>query len=415
MEATIPIVSVTGTNGKTTVVRMMAHAFSNAGKRVGVTTSDGIRIEGERVQKEEAINSQFAHKFLFDQSPEIAILEIGHREILNQSFGYELSDAAVITNIQPDHLGQDGIENISDLLQIKSLVAERVKAGGTLVLNADDELLVRLASDPRINGKSKTIVYFSLKPNHITLKRHTLAGGTAYTVRNNWIIEATGMGETPIIEIKKIPVTLGGLAEFNVANALAAVAACRAQDLTIKEIADALSSFQAEQHNPGRANLYEVDGAYVFLDHAHNPEAFRSFCKLTSAWDDGAGRIIGLVAVPSDRANSLIMQTGRIAARNFHRIIIRENADLCGRASGETAQILLYAVRDEAPDCDCQIVSDESEALKREITRLQPRDILVCFYENYDLARSILERCEARPATYIEEISENSFYNFRHA
>ncbi|MEP6923914.1 MAG: Mur ligase family protein [Pyrinomonadaceae bacterium] len=411
----IPLISVTGTNGKTTVTRIIAHVFEKAGSCVGMTTTDGIWIDGECIKKGDTTGPQSARVVLSSPLVEVAVLETARGGIVRRGLGYDWSDVAVITNIQPDHFGQDGIENINDILRIKSLIAERVRAGGTLVLNADDELLARLANEPRISSVRKNIVYFSLKPNHITLKRHTLSGGTAYTARNGWLVEASRMGETPIIKIEEIPIALGGFAEFNLANVLAAVAACRAQNLTIEQIASSLRSFQAEQHNHGRADLYEVDGAYVFLDYGHNPEAFKSICKMTAKWDNGGRRVIGIIAVPGDRANSLVMQAGRIAARGFHRVVIREDADLRGRATGEVAQILLYSVRDEVPDCDCQIILDESEALRREIARLQPGDILVSFYENYELVRSILDLCDAQPVSRIDEFPNRSFFNFRQA
>lgn len=411
----IPLISVTGTNGKTTVTRLISHIFKEAGNRVGMTTTDGVWVNNKCVATGDTTGPKSAKVVLSDPTVEVAVFETAREGIARRGLGYDWSDVGVITNIQPDHFGQDGIENTNDILSIKSLVAERVRIGGTLVLNADDELLVRLANEPRFQNLQRNIVYFSLKPNHITVKRHTLTGGTAYTLRNGWLVEATKTGETQIIEIKEIPVALGGFAEFNVANALAAVAACRSQNLAVKQIADALRKFQAEQHNHGRANLYEVDGGYVFLDYGHNPEAFKSICKMAAKWDDGERRITGIIAVPGDRANSLVMQAGRVAARGFHRLVIREDADLRGRERGEVAQILAYAAKDEVPDCDCQIILDEAEALKREITRLQRGDILVCFYENFDLVRGILTRCEARPATLINETPKHTFYNFRHA
>ena len=413
--ARIPIISITGTNGKTTVTRMIAHAFAEAGKCVGMTTTDGIWINGECVTRGDTTGPKSARVVLSDPTVEVAVLETARGGIVRSGLGYDWSDVSIITNIQPDHFGQDGIENVDDILYIKSLVAERVREGGTLILNADDELLARLENEPRIKKIPKNIVYFSLKPNHITLKRHILAGGTAYTLRSGWLVEATCAGETPIVHISDISVAFGGLAEFNVANALAAVAACRAQDLEIKQIAHALKSFRAAEHNAGRANLFEVDGAYVFLDYGHNPQAFKSICKMAANWHDDERRITGIIGVPGDRANSLITEAGRIAARSFHRLVIREDADSRGREPGETAQILYQAVKETAPETDCRIILDESEALRREITRLQEGDILVCFYEKFDLVQSILEKCEARPTTTIEDVPRRSFYSFKHA
>lgn len=411
----IPVVSITGTNGKTTVTRLIAHAFAEAGNCVGMTTTDGIWIGGECISKGDTTGPKSARAVLSDPTVDVAVLETARGGIVRGGLAYDWSDVSVITNIQSDHFGQDGIENVDDILYIKSLLAERVREGGTLVLNADDELLARLANQPSITRVNKNIVYFSLKPSHITIKRHIMSGGTAYTVRNGWIVETTWMRETPMIQVSDIPIALGGFAEFNIANVLAATAACRAQGLEVEQIAAAFGSFQAEQHNHGRANLFEFEGAYIFLDYGHNPEAFKSVCRMAAHWNDGERRVNGVIGVPGDRCNDLIEQAGRIAAQGFHRITVKEDADLRGRAKGEVAQLLYQSVKEETPEIDCQIILDEAEALRREITRLQPGDILVCFFEKFDRVRGILDICEAVPTKQIEEVPIRSFYNFRHA
>lgn len=402
-QSRIPIISITGTNGKTTVTRMISHVFSSAGKRVGTTTTGGIWIGGDCIAEGDTTGPSSARAVLNDPTVEIAVLETARGGIVKRGLGYDWSDVAIITNIQADHIGQDGIESVEDILEIKSLVAERVREGGTLVLNADDAHLARLADDQRVNKIPKQIVYFSLKPNHVLLRRHVSAGGTAHTVKNGWIVELAPEGEFHLGHVSEIPATFNGQADFNVANALAAIAACRAQNVPSQQVMAALGEFRAARHNEGRFNLYHVNDGYVLIDYAHNPEAVKAVCRMAAKWQDGERRVTGIVTAPGNRDDELIAEIGRVAARGFNRVIVREDADLCGRRSGEVAEILYNAVKTEAPEIDCRIILDEAEALKRQISLMREGDIIVCFYENFEAMREILAKWDVQPASDVEK------------
>jgi cyanophycin synthetase len=403
VQSRIPVVSVTGTNGKTTVARMIAHVFATNGNRVGMTTTSGIWIGGECIATGDTTGPASARVVLNDPTVEVAVLETARGGLLRRGLGYDWADVGILTNIGADHIGQDGIETIEDILHIKSLVAERVRAGGTLVLNADDKLLARLADAPEIKREPKRIVCFSLKANHLLLHRHVSSGGTAYAVKNGWITEMSAEGEFRLARVGEIPATVGGLADFNVANVLAAIAACRAENLASEKIVAALREFRSAEHNEGRFNLYRANGGYVLVDYAHNSEAVKAICRMAANWQDGARRVTGIVTAPGDRDNDLIKQVAREAVRGFNRVVFREDADLRGRAPGEIAQIMLAAAKDEAPDVDCRIILDESEALRRQISLMREEDIVVCFYENFDVVREVLARCDAEPTESIEE------------
>lgn len=402
-ESRIPIISIAGTNGKTTVARMISHVFSKAGKRVGTATTADTRMDDECIATGDAIKPDSARAVLSDSTIEVAVLETACGEIANCGLGYDWSDAAVITNVQADYTGQGGIETVEDVICINSLVAERMKAGGTLILNADDEFLARLANEPRITKVSTQIVYFSLRPNHILLRRHVSAGGTAYTVKNGSIVELAPEGALRLGRVAEIPATLNGQADFNVANALAAIAACRAQNVPSWQIMAALGEFRSEEHNEGRSNFYNVNDGYVLIDYGRNPEAVKAICRLAAKWHNGERRVTGIVAVAGNTNNELIGQVGRIAAAGFHRVIVRENADLRGRRRGEVAEILYNAIKREAPEIDCRIILDESEALKREISVMREGDVVVCFYENFGSMKEILAKWDAQPAREVAE------------
>ncbi|GAX88674.1 cyanophycin synthetase [Effusibacillus lacus] len=384
----IPIISVTGTNGKTTTTRMIGHILAATGKTIGMTTTDGIFINGRCIMKGDTTGPISAKAVLSDTLVEAAVLETARGGIVRSGLGYDWSDVGVITNIQPDHIGQDGIEQLEDILHIKSLVAERVREGGTLVLNADDERLAGLMTIPRLRKVKKNVVYFSLQPDHPLIKRYLAANGTAFFLKNDWIVEAKGQTENKIVHTCDIPITMGGTAEFHIANALAAIAACRGYGMTRERIASAISTFRSDWHNPGRTNLFQVANGYVMVDYGHNPDSFAAVSKMASLWE--GRRVTGIVGVPGDRDNSVVELAARVAAKGFGRLIVKEDKDLRGRLRGEVANIMYKAIRDEVPNRECKIILDECEALSQAVREMQPGEIIVIFYEKLEPVMKVL-------------------------
>jgi cyanophycin synthetase len=310
----------------------------------------------------------------------------------------------VLTNIQPDHFGQDGIESLEDLVYIKSLVAERVRDGGTLVLNADDEHLARLADEPRVRADLKRVVYFSLRANHVLVRKHLDAGGTAFYVRNGRVCEATGNEQWEVLTPSDVPVTLGGKAEFQVANVLACVAACRALGVEREQIAEGLRTFRAAADNPGRVNVFRLPaGGHAVLDYGHNPNAFAALCQMAARWH--RGHVTGIVGVPGDRSDELVEEAARIAARGFRRVVIKEDEDPRGRRPGEVAEIMRRVINEAAPWLDCSVVPCEEQALRRELKRLGPDEIVVMFYDKLDPLRRVLAEFGAEPVETIEGLA----------
>ncbi|MGE0133424.1 MAG: cyanophycin synthetase [Blastocatellales bacterium] len=398
----IPIISITGTNGKTTITRMIAHVFSEKGMTVGVTTTDGIYIGGREIVKGDTTGPLSAQTVLSDPSVEIAVLETARGGIVRGGLGYDWSDVSIISNVRLDHVGQDGIETLDDLLYIKSLVAERVREGGTLILNADDEHLAQLMESERVGRVKKNMVYFSMHPPHVLIRRHLATGGSAFLYKDGWIVEAAGGSEARLAQASDIPVTLGGAAAFNIANALAASAACRAQGVSRDDVAAALKAFRGDLHNAGRAGLFELYGGYVLVDYGHNPDAFTAVCQMAAKWS--GRRVTGVIGVPGDRDDWVVEQAGRAAARGFERIIIKEDGDLRGRRSGEIASLLHRAVMSEAPERHCRIVLDEVAALRIAVNDIEPGDVIVIFYEKLDPALDLLKQLGATPAQSVPRL-----------
>jgi cyanophycin synthetase len=307
----------------------------------------------------------------------------------------------VLTNIGPDHIGQDGIESVEDIVEIKALVAERVRAGGTLILNADDEHLQRLTEIRRVREPERKLVYFSLSENSSFIEAHRAKGGTAYFVRGGRVVEANGAEQQEILSVSDVPLTMNGAAEFQVANLLASVAAARAYGLTAEQVASSMRSFRSTSDNPGRANLYRVGRGFVMVDYGHNPDAFEAVCRMAAKWEDR--RVTGIIGVPGDRDNSVIEAAGRVAARGFHRVIIKEDKDLRGRERGEVARLLCEAVNDESPITECHIVLDEIEALRSEIEGMSDGQVVIVFYDKLEPVLELLDEAGAQPVSTIAE------------
>ncbi|HLL16236.1 MAG TPA: cyanophycin synthetase [Pyrinomonadaceae bacterium] len=402
-EARIPIISITGTNGKTTVTRLIGHVLQEMRWSVGMTTTDGIHIGGELVARGDTTGPHSARVVLSDPTVEVAVLETARGGITRRGLGYDWSDISIITNIREDHIGQDGIRDIEDLVHIKSLVAERVREGGTLILNADDEQCVRLIENSRVRRTDKQFIYFSLDDNNLLIRKYMDIGGGAFFVRDGRIVEAAGGEEHEVAAIADIPLTMGGTARFQVSNVLAAVAACRAHGVTRENIAAALKTFSNAEHNPGRANLYRVGAGYVMVDYGHNPDAFDAVSRMAALWQ--GRRVTAILGVPGDRDDRLIEESGRIAARGFQRIIIKEDKDLRGRRKGEVAGLLCRTVNAESPERECLTVLDEIQAFSNELPAMREGDVIVVFYDKLEPVLEVLARHGAVPAESIGEIA----------
>lgn len=399
-DARIPIISVTGTNGKTTVTRLAGHILTNSGKTVGITTSDGIFVGHQEVAKGDTTGPISARAILCDPGIEVAVLETARGGIVKRGLGYDWSDVGIITNIQPDHFGQDGIESVEDVLHIKKLVAERVKDGGTLVLNADDPLLAPLAENGLSEGRK--VVLFSLDSANPLVQRHCANGGSGYFLRNGWIFEAAQKKETAIIEARDVPITFLGTARFNIANALASVAAVRALGLSVMDTEKGLRSFNPGRDNSGRANIYRVGRGYVLVDYGHNPEAIRAVSQMTSLWS--GRKVTGVIAIPGDRSDEMLKMGALSAAEGFDKLIVREDLDLRGRACGEVAGILCKAVQEQNAATPCVIELDEPRAYQRAVSEMEEGEVVVYFYDELDLMKKMLDDSGAVPLENIAEL-----------
>lgn len=393
----IPIISVTGTNGKTTTSRMIAQIFQTQGLTVGRTTTGGIWIGQDKVTAGDTTGPRSARSVLSDPSVDVAVLECARGGLMREGLAFDWSDVGVITNIQADHFGQDGIEDEEDILHVKSVIADRVKAGGTVVLNAADPYLVKIQDMPRFQKIQRSLAYFALDPANPVIRQHLRQGGIAYYVKHSWVIEARGPGvdETRLVFLPDLPCTWGGHAGFQIENVLAAVAAARAQGVERDVIANALREFRSDRDNPGRANFYRVGAGQVLLDFGHNPAAIAAIGR---AARPGASRLTAIVGVPGDRIHTLIEQSGEAAAQEFDRLIVREDKDRRGREPGHAAELLLQAAKRLAPHKDCCMILDELQALDKALDEMIPGETIVVFFDCMETVANRLVELGAVPS-----------------
>jgi cyanophycin synthetase len=379
---------------------MISHILSETGSKVGMTTTDGIYLGGEQIAFGDMTGPVSAKTILGDKAVEIAVLETARGGIVRRGLGYDWSDISIITNVSEDHIGQDGIESVEDLINIKALIAERVRPYGTLIVNADDENSLQILERERVKAFPKKIVYFSLDEDNPRMQEHLAEEGIGYFRKDDRIVEAKGNARYTVMEISSIPVTMDGAAEFQVANAMAAIAACRIHGLSCKSVAS-LQTFRNEADNPGRNNLYKVGKGYALIDYGHNAGAFAAICQMAARWEDKT--VTGIIGVPGDRDDRIIKEAGRIAAKGFHRVVIKEDKDPRGRTSGEVARLLCETVTTQAPDRSCEVVLDEVEAFENALWELGENEVVVLFYDKLAPVLEVLQQYEALPVPGFEQ------------
>jgi cyanophycin synthetase len=393
-EARIPVIAVTGTNGKTTTVRMIGHVLSQAGLRVGMATTDGVYSGGRLVYDADASGPRSAEMVLDDTSVEAAVLETARGGILRGGLGYDRADVAVVTNITADHLGADGVDDMTELIHVKALVAEEIRAGGTVVLNADDPAAAGLADRPAVRRNEPVIRFFSQQPGSPVLERHKRAGGLAYEVCDGELVEVRGGQTRSLIPLDELPGAFGGRAAHVVANALAAAAACRAAGFSAKDIRRGLATFTPAEANPGRGNVYRAGEAPVIVDYGHNAAALDATgSMITSVW---GGEPAAAVTLPGDRRDDLVTETAEAVAAWFGKVVVYEDSDKRGRAPGEMQELIAAAMRRVRPDITCEPAAGPEQALRRAVALAGGGPVLF-LYEKLAAARAALAAIEATP------------------
>lgn len=383
----IPIVSITGTNGKTTTTRLIAHTLGLSGMKVGMTTTSGVYIGNECVLKGDNTGCMSARMVLSNREIDAAVLETARGGIVRRGLGYDMADVGVITNISDDHLGLDGINSLEELAYVKALVIEAVRPDGNAVLNADDPmtgyLLKRAVSE---------VILFSKDPDNPLVQEHIRKGLCVVYVNRGMIYKQKQNLCTPVIAVKDIPITFGGMAECNIENSLAAISSLFGLNMNVDVIKAGLQSFVPDiGTNPGRFNIFDMGNFKVMLDYGHNTAGYSSVIGFIRKL--GAERLVGVIGVPGDRLDRNIYEIGKISAKAFSYVIIKEDGDLRGRQPGEVAGILYNAVVGNGmKKDDVRIINSELKALETAILDAKPGDLIVMFYEELEPALEMVTK-----------------------
>ena len=429
-----PIVSITGTNGKSTVTRLITHILKVAGKRVGTTTSDGVLVDERMVEPGDWTGPAGAWQILGRSDLDVAVLETARGGLVLRGMGYESNDASVVTNVSSDHLDLQGIHTLPELAEVKSTVARATHPDGWAVLNADDPLVASLSRRVRAH-----VAVFSLGGGSgaAVVRRVLAAGGRAYVLRDEWLVEldassSAGAGadgrngarpdvvEHRIVEVDRVPITLGGLARHNVANALAAAGAARGLGVTLAQLRDGLADFQpSSDRSPGRLNLFRVGARIVIVDFAHNEAGVSAVLDVAEGIAGGAaGRaapVTAIIGTAGDRPDDTLRGIGRIAGKRAQRVAVKETLKyLRGRSRESIVGEILAGVKASGRStADVPVYESETAALRSELARngegaARPdaaRVIVLMCHEERDEVFALLEEVGGRPVDIAAELT----------
>ena len=390
--ARIPILAVTGTNGKTTTVRMMTHILKLMGRRVGLTSTDGIVIDGRMMKRGDMSGPKSARMVLQNPTVDTAVFEVARGGILREGLGYDRNDVAVVTNVTGDHLGLGGIDTLGQLANVKGVVVEAVPRTGSAVLNADDALVYRLGR--HCDGR---VILFSMskakgEDGYDRVAGHTSRGNAAFcledTPQGELMVLRHGPRKMPVLYTHLMPGTFGGRARMNVANALAAAAGAWAAGAHLHDIRQGLRTFTTSFFQaPGRLNLVEVAGTRVVIDYCHNVDGMRQLADfvnrmVTEPKGGRSGRAIGVIGIPGDRRDQDQRDYGTLASSAFDEIIIREDNNLRGRKPGESAANVMEGIRAGRAEAGArashvELILDEAAAVHAALRRALPGDLVV--------------------------------------
>jgi cyanophycin synthetase len=355
----IPIIAITGTNGKTTTTRLTAHIAKSAGKKVGYTTSDGVYIQNQLMMRGDCTGPVSSTFVLKDPTVDFAVLECARGGILKAGLAFQNCDVAIVTNVAADHMGLGGINTLEQMAKVKAVVPETVFPHGYAILNADDDLVYNMRKDLKCN-----VALFSMDENNPRIREHCNAGGLATVFENGYITLLKGNWKIRLMPAKDIPLTYEGKAMHNIANTLPAVLATYLyRDITIDDIRQGLTTFvPSSTQTPGRLNFFNFKHFTILADFAHNPHGLRLLCDFVSKLD--YPKRIGVISGTGDRRDEDIRELGEISAAHFDEIIIRCDKNLRGRTAEEIIGLLKEGINKVNPNVPTLVIANENEALE---------------------------------------------------
>jgi cyanophycin synthetase len=420
----IPIVSISGTNGKSTTTRLISHILVVAGRRTGTTTSDGVLVDERMVDPGDWTGPSGAAQILGRSDVEVAVLETARGGLVLKGVGYESNDASVLTNVSSDHLDLQGIHTLPELAEVKATICRITRPEGWVILNGDDAFVAAVARRVRAH-----VAYFSIAARPpAAVARHIADGGRAYLLRRDLLVEVDGGRTTEIASVTELPITIGGLARHNVANALAAAGGARALGATIEQVRHGLIDFlPTSERSPGRLNIFRLGNRIVIVDFAHNEAGTSAILDVAEGIAGGAaGRatpITVIIGTAGDRPDDTLRGIGRIAAERAQRVAIKETTNyLRGRTRESVVGELLAGIRSAgtpAGAASVPVYETETAALQAELNGATSADaartgarpdaarivVLMC-HEQREAVFALLAELGARPVDLGSELTK---------
>lgn len=384
----IPIIAITGTNGKTTTTRLLAHMAKMKGCRVGYTTSDGVYIQNQLIKKGDCTGPQSAQFVLRDPTINIAILECARGGLLRSGLGFSKSDIGIVTNVSEDHLGLKGIHTLEQLARAKSVIVESVVPSGWSILNADDDQVYQMRKNVVSN-----VALFSLDEKNPRIKELQENGGVTAVYENGYVTLFRGIKRMRIMKAENIPLTHGGKAIFMIQNILPAIIAADAQNISIQDMKAALQTFiPSASQTPGRLNLYNFREFQVLLDYAHNRAGLTALKKFTDSLN--ASKKVGIISGIGDRRKEDNYEIGKIAAQMFDEVIIRSDKDLRGQLEDDLMNMVKNGISSVNENHPYKIISDESEALEYAVKNAEKDSLVVLCCDDIEESTKLIKKMQ---------------------
>lgn len=368
----IPIIAVTGTNGKTTTTRLIAHMAKMKGYRVGYTTSDGVYIQNRLLMKGDCTGPTSAEFVLKDPTVNFAVLECARGGLLRAGLGFKRCDIGIVTNVEADHLGLKGIHTIEQLAKVKGVIPETVLPDGYAILNADDDLVYEMRRPLNCN-----VALFSMDEENPRIRALQKLGGITAVYENGYVTLCRGTWKMRVMKAENIPLTYGGKALFMIQNILPAIIAANVRGISIEDMKMALETFiPSAAQTPGRLNLFKFENFSILLDYAHNPAGMKALKKFTDNLE--ATEKIGIIAGVGDRRDEDTRELGSIAAEMFDEIIIRQDKNLRGKSEQQIIHMLDEGIKMKNPNKKTTIIPSEKEAITFAIKNAKKGSLIIC-------------------------------------
>lgn len=404
-ESRIPIVAITGTNGKTTTTRLVSHIMRMKGYKVGYTTTDGVYIQNRLMMTGDCTGPASAEFVLKDPTVDFAVLESARGGLLRAGLGFKTCDVAIVTNVAPDHLGLKGIHTIEQLARAKGVIPETVHAGGYAILNADDELVYAMRKNVVGN-----VALFSMDENNPHIKSIAKVGGLSAIYENGFITICRGEWKMRITKAINVPLTFGGKASFMIQNVLPAALAAYTRGVSLEDIKVALESFiPSPSQTPGRLNMFEFKNFNVLLDYAHNVAGLKALNNMLQKMDDTPK--VGIIAGIGDRRTEDNNGIGEIAAEMFDEIIIRQDKHLRGKSETELIDMLSDGIKKVNPKKKITVIPKESEAIEFAIKNAKPGSLIVICSDVVPDALALVSKYKEEEAKSLYDFTRNDIPN----